>query len=95
MNRSSGKKSAGKSIELKLVSKVWAGTRAVDGVSIQVSAGSFTALLGPSGCGKSTTLRMIAGLEAVDEGQILIGGEDVSRRPSSQRAFTAGWRRRV
>ncbi|WP_346911196.1 ATP-binding cassette domain-containing protein [uncultured Roseibium sp.] len=85
MSKSFDKKLAGKAIELQAVSKVWGGTRAVDGVSIQVPAGSFTALLGPSGCGKSTTLRMIAGLETVDGGQIRIGGEDVSRRPSSQR----------
>ncbi|WP_346891998.1 ATP-binding cassette domain-containing protein [uncultured Roseibium sp.] len=85
MSKSFDRKLAGKEIELRAVSKVWGDTRAVDSVSIQVPAGSFTALLGPSGCGKSTTLRMIAGLETVDEGQIRIGGEDVSRRPSSQR----------
>jgi len=85
MSASDTRKSAGKSIDLQVVSKVWDGVRAVDRVSVQVPAGSFTALLGPSGCGKSTTLRMIAGLETVDEGRILIGGEDVSRRPSSQR----------
>ncbi|WP_305986965.1 ABC transporter ATP-binding protein [Roseibium sp. MMSF_3544] len=77
--------SSGKPIVLKDVSRVWGETVAVDALSIEIPAGSFTALLGPSGCGKSTTLRMIAGLERVSDGQILIGGEDVTGKPSSKR----------
>jgi len=76
---------SGKEITLTSVSKIWNGTRAVDRVSIDIQPGSFTALLGPSGCGKSTTLRMIAGLETVDEGSIAIGGDDVTSKPSAQR----------
>jgi sn-glycerol 3-phosphate transport system ATP-binding protein len=76
---------AGKSIALQSVSKIWDGTRAVDTLSIDVPAGSFTALLGPSGCGKSTTLRMIAGLESVNEGRIQIGEEEVTDRAPSKR----------
>ncbi|MEP4767294.1 MAG: ABC transporter ATP-binding protein [Roseibium sp.] len=77
--------SGGKSISLDRVSKSWGETTAVDAVSIDIPAGSFTALLGPSGCGKSTTLRMIAGLESVSDGSIRIGDEDVTSRPSSKR----------
>jgi len=77
--------SAGKPIVLDGISRVWGETVAVDALSIEIPAGSFTALLGPSGCGKSTTLRMIAGLESVSGGRILIGGEDVTDRPSSKR----------
>ncbi|MET1412568.1 ABC transporter ATP-binding protein [Roseibium sp. HPY-6] len=77
--------SAGKPISLDGVSRVWGETIAVDALSIEIPAGSFTALLGPSGCGKSTTLRMIAGLEEVSAGRILIGGDDVTGKPSSKR----------
>jgi multiple sugar transport system ATP-binding protein len=52
---------------------------AVPGVDLEVADGEFLVLVGPSGCGKTTTLRMLAGLEPVDEGRILIGDRDVSR----------------
>ena len=58
---------------------------AVDKISFQVKAGELVTLLGPSGCGKTTTLRMIAGLEAVSAGSILIGDADVTHRPASDR----------
>jgi len=58
---------------------------AVDKISFHVRAGELVTLLGPSGCGKTTTLRMIAGLEAVSGGSILIGGADVTHRPASDR----------
>lgn len=51
---------------------------AVDAVDLEVQSGGFLALLGPSGCGKSTTLRLIAGFEAPDAGQVLIGGQLVA-----------------
>ncbi|NVK33796.1 MAG: ABC transporter ATP-binding protein [Rhodobacteraceae bacterium] len=75
----------GRAITLQSVSKIWGDSRAVDDLSIEVPAGTFTALLGPSGCGKSTTLRMIAGLESVDEGRIRIGDEEVNERAPSKR----------
>ena len=52
--------------------------KAVDDVSLEVADGEFMVLVGPSGCGKSTLLRMIAGLEQVTVGRIMIGGEDVT-----------------
>ncbi len=60
------------------LSKSFGKKKVLDAISFTVSQGEFCILLGPSGCGKSTMLRLIAGLEHQDEGQILIGGSDVS-----------------
>jgi len=68
-------------IALDNVSKVFpGGVRAVDHVSLEIESGEFMVLVGPSGCGKSTLLRMIAGLEKVTEGRILIGDRDVTEQ---------------
>jgi multiple sugar transport system ATP-binding protein len=73
-------------ISLNSVSKVYPnGVRAVDGLSLEIAEGEFCVLVGPSGCGKSTLLRMIAGLEEVTEGDVLIGGIDVTDEPPQQR----------
>src|SRR5665647_2860450 len=58
---------------------------AVDALDLQVQDGEFIVLVGPSGCGKSTSLRMLAGLEPVDEGTIRIGDRDVSNVDPSDR----------
>ncbi len=58
---------------------------ALAGLDLTVHAGELVALLGPSGCGKTTTLRLLAGLEDADAGQITVGGTDVTRLPASKR----------
>ncbi|WP_414938485.1 ABC transporter ATP-binding protein [Amycolatopsis sp. cmx-11-51] len=58
---------------------------AVDGLDLEVTDGEFLVLVGPSGCGKSTTLRMLAGLEGVDDGSIHIGDRDVTELPPKDR----------
>jgi len=58
---------------------------AVPGVNLEIAEGEFMVLVGPSGCGKTTTLRMLAGLEEVDGGQILIGDRDVTTLASKDR----------
>ncbi|WP_019932039.1 ABC transporter ATP-binding protein [Nocardia sp. BMG111209] len=58
---------------------------AVDGLDIEIADGEFLVLVGPSGCGKSTSLRMLAGLESVERGRILIGGRDVTGLPPRAR----------
>ena len=58
---------------------------AVDHLDLEIADGEFLVLVGPSGCGKSTTLRMLAGLEPVDEGTIHIGDRDVTAVPAKDR----------
>src|SRR5436190_12038354 len=67
------------------VSKRFAGIAAVEGVSLDIFAGEFFALLGPSGCGKTTLLRLLAGFETPDQGRILLDGEDIARVPPYRR----------
>jgi multiple sugar transport system ATP-binding protein len=66
-------------IQLREVTKRYPdGTEAVKRVSLEIGDGEFMILVGPSGCGKSTALRMIAGLEEISEGELVIGGEVVN-----------------
>ncbi|MDO5663085.1 MAG: ATP-binding cassette domain-containing protein, partial [Brachybacterium sp.] len=58
---------------------------AVDSLNIEIADGEFLVLVGPSGCGKSTSLRMLAGLEEIDAGRILIGDRDVTNVPPKDR----------
>ncbi len=67
------------------VTKKYGSVIAVDDVSFEVAQGELVTLLGPSGCGKTTTLRMVAGLEAVTSGRVLIGGKDVTLRAANER----------
>jgi iron(III) transport system ATP-binding protein len=67
------------------VTKRYGDVTAVDDVSFRVAPGELVTLLGPSGCGKTTTLRMVAGLEAVSGGRILIGETDVTLRAANER----------
>src|SRR6187401_316090 len=61
-------------VQLEDVSKVYGdGTRAVDGMDLEIGDGEFMVLVGPSGCGKTTALRMVAGLEEISEGTVRIG----------------------
>lgn len=75
-------------VEIHNLVKQWDDFRAVDDVSFQVPQGTLTVLLGPSGCGKSTILRMIAGLEDVNAGQVYIGGRDVTFQDAAKRGIS-------
>ena len=73
-------------VELIAVTKRYGtGAAAVDDVSLRIPPASYCCLLGPSGCGKTSTLRMIAGHEAITEGDVLIGGRTVTALPPAAR----------
>jgi multiple sugar transport system ATP-binding protein len=65
-------------VSLVNVSRIFGSVRAVDDLSMDIPSGTFVSLLGPSGCGKSTTLNVIAGLEKVDQGRVLLQGVDIT-----------------
>ncbi|MBG7621599.1 sn-glycerol-3-phosphate ABC transporter ATP-binding protein UgpC [Herbaspirillum sp. AP02] len=66
------------SVQIRAVKKQFGSTQIIRGVDIDIADGEFTVLVGPSGCGKSTLLRMLAGLEEITGGEILIGGTVVN-----------------
>jgi spermidine/putrescine transport system ATP-binding protein len=72
-------------LEIRDVTRRFSDFVAVDHVSIAIEAGEFFTLLGPSGCGKTTLLRMIAGFDLPDEGQILLDGRDLAATPPEKR----------
>lgn len=74
-----------KMVELLNIRKRFGKVVAVDGVSLSVEEGKIFTLLGPSGCGKTTTLRIVAGFETPDEGNVYIGGQNVTKLPPEKR----------
>jgi putative spermidine/putrescine transport system ATP-binding protein/spermidine/putrescine transport system ATP-binding protein len=74
-------------VRLSQVTKRFGQSVAVDQLNLDISEGSFFSLLGPSGCGKTTSLRMIAGFETPDEGDVFIRGQNVTRIVPHKRDF--------
>ena len=72
-------------VTLRKLEKKYDDTPAVRGIDLDIADKEFVVLVGPSGCGKSTTLRMIAGLEDVTSGAVMIGGEEVNDVPPKDR----------
>ncbi|MDC0769688.1 ABC transporter ATP-binding protein [Streptomyces sp. HD] len=72
-------------VEFRGLRRAFGGTVALDGLDLAVRPGELLALLGPSGCGKTTALRMLAGFEHPDSGEVLVDGEDVTRVPAHRR----------
>ncbi|MFG6488139.1 ABC transporter ATP-binding protein [Roseateles sp. BYS78W] len=75
------------SIEFAGVAKRYGAVEVIPDFSLNIAAGEFIVLLGPSGCGKSTLLRMLAGLESVSDGRIVLGGTDVTPLPPGRRGL--------
>jgi len=74
-------------LELRQLRKTYGHVVAVDNLDLQIDRGELVSLVGPSGCGKTTTLRMVAGLQTVDRGQILLEGRDVTHEPANRRGM--------
>src|SRR5271155_2448011 len=72
-------------ISLVNIEKTFGTTKVISDLNLEVEDGQFVVLVGPSGCGKTTTLNMIAGLETITAGQLLIGGRDVTDVPPKAR----------
>ena len=72
-------------LQLKNIEKFFGEHRAIKGVDLSIEKGEFIVFVGPSGCGKSTLLRLIAGLETIDGGNLLLDGKDITHAPSSKR----------
>ena len=74
-------------VSLKNLTKVYGATTVVDHIDLTVPDGTLTSILGPSGCGKTTTLRMIAGFETPESGDVLFDGVSVSKVPVNKRGI--------
>lgn len=72
-------------LELVALTKLYGDTKAVDSIGLKIPKASYTCLLGPSGCGKSSTLRMIAGHEIATEGDIILGGKNITNLAPAER----------
>src|SRR5215471_4522730 len=82
--RSAGR-TRGTSVVLRDLNRSFGATKALDGLSIEIAPGELVALLGPSGCGKTTALRIVAGFETADRGEVLIDGREISPVPAAKR----------
>ena len=72
-------------LQLRGIEKFFGEHRAIKGIDLTINQGEFIVFVGPSGCGKSTLLRLIAGLESIDGGTLMLDGRDITDQPSSKR----------
>jgi putative spermidine/putrescine transport system ATP-binding protein len=81
----SGSTTPGVTVELRGLRRWYGDVHALSGLDLRMEPGEMVVLLGPSGCGKTTALRILAGLERQDEGEVLVGGKDITRVPPNKR----------
>lgn len=72
-------------VQLAGIRKSFDGKEVISNLDLTINNGEFLTLLGPSGCGKTTVLRLIAGLETVDSGRIMLDNEDITHVPAENR----------
>ncbi|HAS03637.1 MAG TPA: spermidine/putrescine ABC transporter ATP-binding protein PotA [Pasteurella multocida] len=72
-------------IELRSITKSYGDKTIIENFNLTINNGEFLTILGPSGCGKTTVLRLLAGLEELDSGNIILDGEDITHVPAEQR----------
>ncbi|WP_187488019.1 ABC transporter ATP-binding protein [Duffyella gerundensis] len=75
------------SLRLQKVKKSYEHIQVIDGIDLEINSGEFVVFVGPSGCGKSTLLRMIAGLEEISGGKLLIDEQDMTHKPATERGI--------
>ena len=75
----------GVTVELRGLKRSYGEVQALAGLDLRLSPGEMVVLLGPSGCGKTTALRILAGLERQNEGEVLVDGKDLTRVPPNRR----------
>jgi len=78
-------------LELRGVTKTFSNFVALEHIDFSIERGEFVAIMGPSGCGKTTLLRIVAGLEAMSSGQLLLRGQDISALPVHKRSTRLVW----
>ena len=74
-------------LQLNDIKKSFGDTHVIKGVNLEISKGEFIVFVGPSGCGKSTLLRLIAGLEQITSGNLILDGQDITKTPSGKRGL--------
>ncbi|MGA3217423.1 MAG: ATP-binding cassette domain-containing protein, partial [Acidimicrobiales bacterium] len=72
-------------VEVHNLRRTFGNVVALDDLDLVVRSGEFVSLLGPSGCGKTTALRIVAGFDWPDSGEVIVGGEDVLAKPANKR----------
>ena len=77
----------GDRVELRSLRRSFGDVHALNGMNLDIAPGEMVVLLGPSGCGKTTALRVLAGLEDADAGQVVVGGRDISTTPTNKRGM--------
>jgi spermidine/putrescine transport system ATP-binding protein len=78
-------------LELRGIAKNFGDFVALEGIDLAIERGEFVAIMGPSGCGKTTLLRIVAGLESMSSGQLLLRGHDISALPVHKRSTRLVW----